>query len=189
MILLLLGPSAAGKSTALRELLHIDSRFRPVEVLTTRPLRVGETEKRTVSEEELAGYEAAGKLLLLNRVYGVSYGTPLWGLEELLTQSLFPVIDWPISKVHIMRGHFDGRVVSAYLEPPSLDELRRRLEGRDGVLGDRWEQAKQELVDLEAGRFEGLFDFRVRSRTDDVMAVAREIYESFIERVGDHREV
>lgn len=163
-LVLLLGPSGVGKSTVIRALCASDPRFSYVRPYTTRPLRAGETEKVHVSEEEMDSLDAAGSLVALNRLYGVRYGTPKKPIEDALSTNSVPLLDWPVHRVSELRRAFPGRVRSIYLEAPSLDELKRRLQGREGADG-RFAAAQLEHDALHRGEFEGLIDHRVLCRT------------------------
>lgn len=77
-IFYIFGKSATGKDTIFKRILQeYPGQFKVIIPYTTRPIRDGETEGveyHFVTEEELAGLEAAGKVIEL-RAYNTVYGT------------------------------------------------------------------------------------------------------------------
>lgn len=175
MILLLLGPSGVGKSTLIQSLGDLDPRFMPAPVLTTRSVRAGEVEKTSVSEAVMHASEQRGDLLMLNELYGTLYGTPRRPFDEALESGRFPTIDWPVDRVDLMRAAFPDRIFAVYLTPPSIDELRRRLQIRGEVDSNRFEAGVVELERFYAGYFEGKFDMHLVSETEKSDELARTI--------------
>ncbi|HWA24072.1 MAG TPA: hypothetical protein VG734_00250 [Lacunisphaera sp.] len=176
MLLLFLGPTAAGKSTLIRKLASLDPRFQYVVPFTTRELRVGETDKVRVSAAELDVMEKAGQLLARNRIYGHEYGTPKGPIEQSLRSGCFPCLDWPVQNLDTIAAVFPGRMYRIYIAPPSLAILHRRLkaDGRDPS-GTRFVQARAELHELWSGNYNGLIDFIVVSDEAKIPRVAQAI--------------
>ncbi len=82
MLVLVVGPSGAGKDTLLnlvRQRLCDDRRFRFVRRVITRPAEAGGEAHETVSELEFAGREFA----LRWQAHGLSYGIPAAIVEDL----------------------------------------------------------------------------------------------------------
>lgn len=184
MILLLLGPSGVGKSTILRELVMIDARYRPVQILTTRPLRLGETEKRSITVEEMAELDRNGDLLFVNNVYGVAYGTPFSEIDESLKYSRFPILDWPVDKLSVMRNQYGRKIFAAYLEPPSTKELERRLKIRGNQSIERLTSGVHELTELANGAFAGQYNMKICCTTNFAPQVAHSIHIEFCRYLG-----
>ncbi len=79
MLLLIVGPSGAGKDTLLngvRDLLGGQKGIRFVRRVITRPGDLGEEAHESVSEQEFALREAAGDFALSWRAHGLHYGIP-----------------------------------------------------------------------------------------------------------------
>lgn len=73
---LLLGPSTVGKSTLIRAMNAASGdRFKYISPFTTRPLREGEQDKISVSDEEFDEMQLSGVFVYVNPLYGVRYGT------------------------------------------------------------------------------------------------------------------
>ncbi|GAC1344891.1 MAG: phosphonate metabolism protein/1,5-bisphosphokinase (PRPP-forming) PhnN [Acetobacteraceae bacterium] len=79
MLILIVGPSGAGKDTLLngvREALGEHSGIRFVRRVITRPGDMGEEAHESVSEQEFTVREAAGDFALSWRAHGLHYGIP-----------------------------------------------------------------------------------------------------------------
>lgn len=86
LFVLLLGPSATGKSTIIGEM-NAQSQecvFEYVKRIMTRPNRPGETDKVQVTDQEFNELEQASEFVAVNGLYGVRYGTPLRGILKPL---------------------------------------------------------------------------------------------------------
>lgn len=161
-LLLLLGPTGVGKSTVVRHLEFLDSRFRYIRPFTTRALRPAETDKVFVTDSEMDLLWQEGRLLVVNSLYGVRYGTPRSPIEEAFRGKLFPVIDWPIQQIQIMNEAYSGQLLRVYIKPPDFDTLRQRLCERNDF-DSRVTVAQQELESLEAEHFKGNIDLIVQN--------------------------
>jgi len=61
---------------------------------------------------------------------GKYYGTLKSELERIWSEGRVPLLDIDVKgAIHVMQ-QFPGRTRSLFIEPPSVDELRRRLEAR-----------------------------------------------------------
>lgn len=181
--LLLLGPSGVGKSSIIEELIRLDSRFVYISPFMTRPLREGEKNKVFISGEEMDEMSKRGELLTINELYGVRYATPRLPIEQALTIDRFPVLDWPISRVSVMKEAFPGQLYIVYISPPSIEALRQRLtrDNRDPD-GHRLRSAREELETLESFRHSGIYDFEIVSEENRVHEVARTIYANYLQQ-------
>jgi guanylate kinase len=182
ILLLLAGPSAAGKSTVIRALQSLDGRFRYVRPFVTRELRVGESDKIAVSENELSRLWQNGELVVINDLYGVKYGTPRAPIQQP-EPGTYPIVDWPISQVEVMRGMFRGSIFTAYLCPPDDATLQQRIAGRNNS-ADRLAQARLELERVRAHEFDKMIDVMVVTHSGMTHQCAREVYLSFLARFG-----
>ena len=178
---LILGPSGTGKSTIIRHLKEMDSRFVYVTPLTTRSLRLGETDKIHVSLESMKELEKAGKLLVINQFYGNYYATPKYIIDDALEANNFPILDWPVEKMELMNQNYEGRLFTVYLQPESLEELQIRLsqDGRDKD-GKRFEAGKMELEDFFAGKYDDFIDLKLINYSGKDKEVAELIYQELM---------
>ncbi len=134
MILILSSPSGAGKTTLTRMLMQDSALDLTLSVsVTTRKRRSSEVDGihyHFIDRGEFERMKAAGDLLESAEVHGNGYGTPRAPVEKVLAQGrdmLFDV-DWQGAKQ--VRERLGDDVVSIFVLPPSMRELRARLERR-----------------------------------------------------------
>jgi guanylate kinase len=134
MILILSSPSGAGKTTLTRKLIEDSALDLTLSVsVTTRKQRSSEVDGihyRFVERGEFERMKAAGELLESAEVHSNGYGTPRAPVEKVLAQGrdmLFDV-DWQGAKQ--VRERLGDDVVSIFVLPPSMRELRARLDRR-----------------------------------------------------------
>jgi guanylate kinase len=153
MILILSSPSGAGKTTLSRMLVQDKALDLTLSVsVTTRPRRSSEVDGvhyQFIDRHRYDLMKQGGDLLEAAEVHGNGYGTPRRPVEEALAQGrdmLFD-IDWQGAKQ--VREALGGDVVSVFILPPSMKELRSRLERRAedsaATIEQRLENAKREI--------------------------------------------
>ena len=149
---ILSSPSGAGKTTVSRMLLAHDTRLRMSVSATTRAPRPGEIDGRDyhfVDQPRFDHMVEDGEFLEWAHVFGHSYGTPKAEVKAGLREGndyLFD-IDWQGTQQLYQKMQSD--VVRVFLLPPSIDELRRRLNARNtdsaDVIASRMDRAKAEI--------------------------------------------
>jgi guanylate kinase len=133
LMFVLSSPSGAGKTTLTRLLLDRVPRMRLSISATTRPRRRSEVERvhyYFVDPKRFSTMRKAGELMEWAKVHGNYYGTPKAPVERALkagTDMLFD-IDWQGALQLYRKARPD--VVSIFILPPSIDELRKRLSRR-----------------------------------------------------------
>ena len=154
MILILSSPSGAGKTTLTRMLIEDSALDLTLSVsVTTREQRPSEADgihyHFLAGRAEFERMKAAGELLESAEVHGHGYGTPRAPVEKVLAEGrdmLFD-IDWQGAKQ--VRERLGDDVVSIFVLPPSMQELRARLERRAedtaSSIEARFENAKREI--------------------------------------------
>ncbi|MGX7952062.1 guanylate kinase [Tsuneonella sp. HG249] len=157
LMFVLSSPSGAGKTTISRMLLTADPTIKLSVSVTTRPPRPGEVDgvhyhfvdvptfERMVEDDDF--YEWA-------HVFGHRYGTPKGHIRAGLKEGqdcLFD-IDWQGTQQLIQKDKQD--VVAVFILPPSIEELRRRLENRAqdsaAVIDARMDRARAEISHWDA---------------------------------------
>lgn len=154
-LLLLMGPTGAGKSTLVRALEARDHRF---QYIATRELRPGELDRVSVSETELQRLWQSGELLAVNELYSTKYGTPRAPILHAFDQGKFPIIEWPISRLSVMEEAFPRSLFRVYVRPPSVRHIAER-----NNYAERLGAAQDELVRLDAHEYDDKIDLLVTS--------------------------
>lgn len=126
------GPSGAGKGTLVARLLHdVDDAWVSISA-TTRLPRAGEVDGvdyHFVSQEEFDGMIEQDMLLEWAPVHGCSYGTLKEHVEEHIAEGKQVVLEIDVQGAFQIRDKMpDAHLI--FIEPPSLDILRQRLEER-----------------------------------------------------------
>jgi guanylate kinase len=125
-------PSGAGKTTLCKEIIDIFPNLRHSVSYTTRTPRPGEVHGRDyffVGQEEFSRMVAANQFAEWAEVHGNSYGTSLATLEECRSQGIDLILDIDCQGARQLKGRFEGGVY-IFVLPPSIAELRRRLDNR-----------------------------------------------------------
>lgn len=126
-------PSGAGKTTLCRQLSGAMPSLSYSISHTTRKPRPGEFEGEHyyfVSEEEFESIKQAGGFVEWANVHGNLYGTSKTELERLFNLGNDVILDIDTQGAMQVRGSGVGGVFISLL-PPSMEELERRLRGRD----------------------------------------------------------
>ncbi|MGZ5033043.1 MAG: guanylate kinase [Usitatibacter sp.] len=131
-LFVVVAPSGAGKTSLVTKLLERESNIHLSISYTTRSPREGEVDGRDyrfVAREALESMIAAGDFLEHANVYGNYYGTSKRWIEKELAgdHDVLLEIDWQgAGQLRRLFPH----MVGIFILPPSLAELRRRLEAR-----------------------------------------------------------
>lgn len=134
LLIILSSPSGAGKSTLARRLRTWDSTIEFSVSATTRAPRAGEvdgTDYHFVRETDFKAQVAQAQMLEHAHVFGNFYGSPRGPVEDAINKGrdvLFD-IDWQGAQ-QIRNSALGAHTLSIFLLPPSIAELRRRLESR-----------------------------------------------------------
>ena len=158
LLLILSSPSGAGKSTLTRNLVREDRGIRLSISVTTRAKRPSEINGvHYIFIESVADFEDMrdrGDLLEWAQVHGNHYGTPRKPVEQALArgEDMMFDIDWQGTRQIVEKMRSD--VVSVFILPPSMPELKARLERRaedsPQVIERRLRNARDEIAQWEA---------------------------------------
>ncbi|WP_416368395.1 guanylate kinase [Tritonibacter mobilis] len=134
LLIILSSPSGAGKSTLAKRLRAWDSDISFSVSATTRKPRPGEVDGQDyhfVTVESFKQDVANGDMLEHAHVFGNFYGSPKGPVQTAINEGrdvLFD-IDWQGAQ-QITNSDLGKHTLSIFLLPPSITELRRRLESR-----------------------------------------------------------
>ncbi|WP_298499371.1 guanylate kinase [uncultured Maritimibacter sp.] len=131
LLIILSSPSGAGKSTLARKLMAWDTTLSFSVSATTRPPRAGEvdgTDYHFMSEPAFKELVKDNKMLEHANVFGNFYGSPEAPVREAIEvgRDVLFDIDWQGAQ-QISRSALQDHVLSIFVLPPSIRELRRRL--------------------------------------------------------------
>lgn len=152
-LVVLAGPTAVGKGTiAAYVRTHFPSVFFSVS-MTTRQPRPGEVDGvqyHFVDDHEFDRLVAAGEFLEHAVVHGLAkYGTPRGPVERALAEGRDALLEIDLQGARQVRANMPDAFF-VFLEPPSWDELVRRLVGRgtetEAERERRLETARRELA-------------------------------------------
>jgi guanylate kinase len=157
LMLILSSPSGAGKSTLTRTLCQKESNIDLSVSVTTRPRRPSEIDGVHYSFIDTVAFEDLRQrddLLESAEVHGNFYGTPRKSAEKALAMGrdvLFD-IDWQGTQQIVAKARDD--VVTVFILPPSMAELRsrlvRRAEDAPEVIAKRLDNARDEIARWQA---------------------------------------
>ncbi len=181
LMLVLSSPSGAGKSTIARNLLESDKDFELSVSVTTRPRRGSEIDGRHYhfrSKREFESLRDNDELLEWAEVHGNFYATPRAAAEKAMAEGrdmLFD-IDWQGAKQ--LREKMRGDIVSIFILPPSMAELKarlkRRAEDQESVIETRLLNAREEIEHWGEYDFVVINDDLDRAFTEVVAIVTSE---------------
>ena len=134
LLIILSSPSGAGKSTLARRLMAWDEGLQFSVSATTRAPRPGEEHGREyyfMKEEEFKTQVAEGQMLEHAHVFGNFYGSPAGPVRDTINngQDVLFDVDWQ-GEIQIRNSDLGKHALSIFILPPSIVELRRRLETR-----------------------------------------------------------
>lgn len=160
-LFLITAPSGAGKTSLVREMLRSHPNLRFSISYTTRPKRPNEnqgSDYHFVNQQEFDRMLAAGEFLEHAHVFDYCYGTSRKNVEAEVSRGhdLLLEIDWQGAR-QVRR--LIPEAVSIFILPPSLDELRRRLQKRAA-------EERQRLMGLEQAATE--IERRFRDAVTDI---------------------
>ena len=169
------GPSGTGKGTVCKELLK-DIRNEFSVSMTTRAPREGEVHGREyyfVSRDEFLANIEAGNFLEHATVFDNLYGTPKDMVISRLDRGYNVILDIDVQGAHKVREYVRALpdtdplkigYVDIFINPPSLEELRARLEGRGT---DSPEVIEKRLANAE-GEMARAGEYMFRVTNDDL---------------------
>jgi len=181
-LIVICGPSGAGKGTLIERLLH---RFPDLVVsvsATTRPRRskdeVDGKDYFFLDDEEFRRRVEANAFLEWASFSGYLYGTPKEEVCAHLKAGRDVVLEIELDGARQIAEQFPGALM-VFIKPPSLEELERRLRGRktesEASIRRRMRRAAEELQAAEQGTWEGSRRLEYVIVNDNVSRAAEEL--------------
>ena len=175
LLIVLSGPSGAGKDALLIRMKELGVPFHYVVTSTTRPPRTGEkdgVEYTFASESGLHEMLQRGDLIESAKVYGYWYGVPKQEVKQALDEGKDVVLKIDVQGAATIRNLLPGAVL-VFLTLPSLEEYELRLRQRktesDTDLKVRLGKVNEEVRSLL------IFDYVVVNRQDELDAAVDQI--------------
>ena len=175
LLIVLSGPSGAGKDAVLAKLKESNFPLKYITTLTTRPRRAEERNNidyHFVSEKKFQEMITNNELLEWANVYGNWYGVPKEAVKQALDQGHDVMVKVDIQGAATIKKILPQAIL-IFLTPPSMDELLTRLKKRHtespSDLDLRLKTAKKEMKQLPR------FDYMVVNRGDEIDLAVSEI--------------
>ncbi len=174
------GPSGAGKSTLIRKALDAIPRLGYSVSATTRASRKGEVNGQHyvfLSREDFERWIEEGRFLEWAEYSGNLYGTPEGPVDEMLDNGRSVVLEIELQGAReVRKKRSDAAMV--FVRTPSIEETRRRLEGRATETSEALERRMATAIEEMEAR--GEFDHEVvNDKRDDArerfVGILREI--------------
>lgn len=131
LLIVLSGPSGAGKGTICKELLKENKYWLSVSA-TTRTIRSGEVDKESyyfLTRDQFLNRIEKKDFLEYAEVYGNFYGTPKSNVLEKLGKGEDVILEIDIQgALKVKESYPEG--VFIFILPPSMEELKKRISGR-----------------------------------------------------------
>ena len=152
-LIIITAPSGAGKTSVTKYLLAKMPELAFSVSITTRKPRIDETDGLDyyfASEEEFHQKIREDAFIEWEMVYeGKYYGTLKTELQRIWSQEKIPLLDIDVKGAIRVHEQFDQNCLTIFIEPPSVEELQKRLMARGTEslesIQTRLDKAKYEL--------------------------------------------
>lgn len=184
-IIVIAAPSGCGKSTIINALLEGgDLNLGFAVSATTRPPREGEVDGVNyyfMKEDDFRDAIAEGRFVEFEEVYpGRFYGTLRSEIDRIIGEGHNIILDLDVNGALSVRKLYGKDALSIFIAPPSVEELRRRLEFRgtetSEVIDVRVDRAQYEIS--RAPEFDTAV---VNDRLDEAIVSVRNLIKGFTE--------
>ena len=148
ILLVISGPSGAGKGTLAKALISRRSSIELSVSATTREVRPGEKAGETyyyISKEEFLEKATQGLFLEYATVYDNYYGTPKDKVIDALDREVDVILEIDIQGAMQVKKNYP-EAVFIFVVPPSLEILRERIIGRDR---ESIEEIEKRMMEVE----------------------------------------
>lgn len=166
ILFIIAGPSGSGKTSLAERVLkekELRTKIKKSISCTTRPMRSGERNRKDyyfISEERFLDDLNSKKFLEWTKYLGYYYGTPKDLVKKYINEGKNILLCLDLLGVNSVSREYPRNSVSIFIMPPSMTELRRRIENRCSRVGkkeirQRINLAKAEIIAADK------FDYRL----------------------------
>jgi guanylate kinase len=183
-LIIITAPSGAGKTSITRYLLNNFPQLAFSVSAATRTPRSYEQEGKDyyfLSEESFLDKIRKNEFVEWEMVYdGKYYGTLKSELERIWKMNKVPVLDIDVKGAIHVQGQYPNSSLSLFIEPPSVDELKRRLERR-GTESDESLHARVNKAAYEISFKHHFHHVIINNSLSTAQEQALEVVENFLE--------
>lgn len=178
---LISGVSGVGKTTIAYEVLKRNPDIEKVITSTTREMRSSEENAKDYyfySKQEFEEMLENGEFFEHAEVYGNLYGSEKKEVNRILNSTHTPLFVCDVHGIENLSKVVDN-LVTIFIIPDSIENLRRRMEHRDGQISDSTEERLKQ-VDAEMKKAD-ICDYRVLNSQGELEKAVEDVL-SIIER-------
>ena len=175
LAIILSSPSGGGKSTITRALIAKDKKLIKSVSVTTRKPRPGDIEAVQYffkSRDEFIKMVNNDELLEYSEIYNNLYGIPRAFIEMQFNQGNNIIFDIDSQGAYKLKNTLQNLVISIFILPPSIEELRKRLEARNQDFPEEVERR----MNLAPSEMEQAKNYDYIVTNDDFLTTVDEIY-------------
>jgi len=183
-IIIITAPSGAGKTSITHYLLKTISKLAFSVSATTREQRMHEKDKidyHFISHEEFQKKIQKGEFVEWEMVYeGKYYGTLKSELYRIWDLDKIPLLDIDVKGAIHIQKQYPKTSLSIFVEPPSIEELKKRLESRGTETGESL-QARINKASYEISFTHSFNKVIINDQLDRACKEAEQIVRDFIQ--------